>query len=179
MDVISYEQARDHIRSGDVVFIRDKAGWFIPHLIRFFTRSRYTHVGIAFWMHTGGARRLMIVEAQGGAKRRVLNLSYYEDVNLDIIEAPGKWEEVSGRALEKLNQVPYGWLEALYVGLREFLLKYFNWDWLKRRDLPGEICSEFVAKIYELPQRHISPQALLELLLSQGHGIRAHVRKQD
>ena len=82
----TYEKAREHINDGDIVFIRDKVGPIVA-LIRFFTRSRYSHVGIAFWINTGGKKRLMFAEAQGGAKRRIVNISYYDSVNLDVVES--------------------------------------------------------------------------------------------
>lgn len=171
MSKVSYEQARLDIQDGDIIFIKNNKGLFLPQLIRFFTRSPYTHVGIAFWITTGSADRLMVVEAQGGAKRRIVNLSYYEDDHIDVVEAPKDWDRVSEKAIERLNQVPYGWLQALYVGVREFLLQYFNVK-LPMRDLPGEICSEFVARIYDLPERHISPQLLLDQLQRLGFHIR-------
>lgn len=171
----TYKEARDHINDGDIVFIRDKVGP-LTSLVRFFTKSKYSHVGIAFWIHTAGKKRLMMVEAQGGAKRRIVNISYYDSINLDVIGAPKSWDEVGFNALDKLNKVSYGYIEALYVGLREFLLQYFDIK-LKAFDLPGEICSEYVANVYSLPKKHISPNLLCKQLLELGYKHTIKVRK--
>lgn len=168
--VYSYEEVREKIQDGDIVFIRDKKGIW-SKIIRFFTKSKFSHAGIAFWMSSGGHRRLMIVEAQGGAKRRIVNLSYHSEGKYVIIEGPKPWSDVNHIALDKLNKVSYGYFEALYVGIREFLLKYFDIK-LKQFGFPGEICSEFIANVYGLPNKHISPQLLMENLLTMGQKTR-------
>ena len=175
MEIVTYEQARRYINDGDIIFTNNKKGWVVGPLIRFFTRAHYTHVGIAFWMRTGGRDRLMMVEAQGGARRRIVNLSMYRDIDIDVVTPPKSWETVNNKALERLSQVPYGWFEAGYVGFREFMLKYFN-SKMPYKNLPGEICSEFVANIYGLPYNHVSPQLLLEQLLNKGQKIRMRIR---
>lgn len=171
----TYEEARSKIEDGDIVFIRDKVGPVVS-LIRFFTRSKYSHVGIAFWIKTAGKKRLMVVEAQGGSKRRIVNISYYNMINLDVFTAPKPWSEVGHNALSKLSQVDYGYLEAIYVGIREFLLQYFNIK-IPAADLHGEICSEYVANVYNLPENHISPNLLLKQLIELGYDYKIKVRK--
>ena len=174
MKEYSYEEGRKLIKNGDVVFIRGKKNP-VATAIRFFTRSKYSHVGIAFWATISGKKRLMMVEAQGGNKRRIVNMSYYYGVNLDIIAAPKKWTEISEKALLSLGQIKYGWLEAIYVGLREFLLNYLGIK-LPRKNFAGEICSEYVANILELPKKHISPQKLFEQIVERGHKQRLNIR---
>lgn len=174
VDRVKYDEIRNLVKDGDVVFTSKRktlVGWFI----RLFTRSNYSHVGFAFWMHAAGQDRLMMVEAQGGAKRRIVNMSFYKDVDLDIMSAPKDWEEIGPAALEKLGLVEYGWLEAGYVGLREFLLKYLNIK-IPEANLPGEICSEYVSRVLDLESQHISPQMLWEQLEKLGHKPRAFVR---
>lgn len=166
----SYEEVRNKVQDGDIIFIRDKKGIF-SKIIRFFTKSKFSHAGIAFWMSSGGHRRLMIVEAQGGAKRRIVNLSYHSDGKYLAIAAPKSWSSINHNALEKLNKVSYGYLEAIYVGFREFLLKYFDIK-IKMFGFPGEICSEFIANVYDLADKHVSPQLLMENLLTIGQKIR-------
>lgn len=170
-----YRDARMHIENGDIVFIRDKVGP-IANLIRFFTKSNYSHAGISFWIEVAGKQRLMMVEAQGGAKRRIVNISYYNNAHLDVFTAPKEWNDVGHYALDKLSKVQYGYFEAIYVGIREFLLKYFDVK-LPSADLPGEICSEFIANIYQLPKKHISPQLLFEQLIELGYEVKIEVRK--
>jgi len=176
LTVSSYMDARELIQDGDIVFITDRSSP-VAWLVRFFTRSRYSHVGIAFWMQTGGISRLMMAEAQGGTNRRIVNLSKYAQYNLDVIKAPGPWKRILGNALARLSDVPYGYMEAFYVGLVETALKYFDIE-LPRKDFNGEICSEYVAKMYNLPKKHISPQVLIEHLKELGHDVRVLVRKQ-
>lgn len=174
MDVKSYVEARSLINDGDVVFIRNK-NTIVAKAIRFFTKSKYSHVGFAFWIETAGRKRLMMVEAQGKANRRVVNMSFYAGVELDVIAAPRDWCEIGNVALGRLGQVEYSWLEAAYVGIREFLLKYFQIE-IPRKDFPGEICSEYIARILKLPEKHISPQLLWEQLIKLKCEEKLHVR---
>jgi cell wall-associated NlpC family hydrolase len=175
--IASYKEARHKIQSGDVVFFKTSS--IIGSIIRFLTHSRFSHVGIAFWMETGRARRLMIVEAQGGARRRIVNMSYYSgSKEMDVIVPQVEWDVVNSRALARLGRVPYGWLEVVYVGFREFLLKYFGIK-IKRIDFPGEICSEFVANVYSMPTRNISPQLLFEEMMNAGCEYRVKIGTQD
>lgn len=172
--VMSFVEAREHIMDGDIVFIKNRRGP-LSSLIHVFTRSVYSHVGIAFWMKTGNVRRLMMVEAQGGTSRRIVNLSKYAGDDLDVIEAPQEWDSVVNTALKKLSEVPYGYFEALYVGIVEFAQQYWNIT-LPRKNFDGEICSEFVARVYDLPEKHISPQGLFEQLAKLGHNPAVQVK---
>lgn len=177
--VYSYEEARGEIKDGDIVFIKNRKRFF-SRIIQFFTRSDYSHVGIAFWVKVNSdSERLMMVEAQGGARRRIVNISYHFNSELDIIAPPKEWGYVYNIALAKLSEVPYGYVEALYVGLREFLMKYLNIK-LPRKNLPGEICSEFIGNVYDLEKRHVSPQILFEHLTEDLKlPYRIRVRKQN
>ena len=173
---LSYRAARSKIKDGDIVFV-SKSDSLMNLLIRFFTHSKYTHVGIAFWIEVAGDQRLMIAEAHGGAHRRVLNMSFYEDDNIDIIQSPRDWNEYVSSALEHLGKIPYGYLEAGYVGLREFCLKHTGgWINLPHRNLPGEICSEYVARLIGMKNVHVSPQGLYEQLVEQRHKIHIKIR---
>ena len=177
--VYSYDEARGEIKDGDIVFIKNRKR-FWSRIVRFFTRSDYSHVGIAFWasVNGGDSERLMMVEAQGGARRRIVNISYHFGSDLDIVVPPKSWGYVYDTALAKLSEVPYGYFEALYVGMREFLMKYFNIK-LPRKNLPGEICSEFIGNVYDLDKRHVSPQILFEHLTEDLKlPYRIRVRKQ-
>ena len=164
---LSYEQARSKIQDGDIVFIKNKKT-LVSRVIQFFTFSHYSHVGIAFWATIGKEQRLFMVEAQGGAKRRIVNMSFYEGEEMDIVMPPKRWADVQQVALERLGKVEYGWLEAYYVGLREFLLRTTKYIKLPQLDLPGEICSEYVARVYGLQNKHVSPQLLFENLQKIG-----------
>jgi len=171
---MTYKDARKTIQDGDIVFVRNK-NTVSAKVVRVFTRSLYSHVGFAFWIEAAGKRRLMMVEAQGGAKRRIVNMSYYRENELDIIQAKEDWNIIGDQALSQLGLVSYGWGEAAYVGLRETLLKVFNVQ-IPRKDFPGEICSEYVARILKLKKQHISPQLLCEELLGMGYKERVQIR---
>ena len=162
--IFTYETARKLIQNGDIVFIRNKHG-ILPWIIRLFTSSRYSHVGIAFWVTVEHTKRLMIAETQGGSNRRILNLSYYLSSEMDIIKAPVPWGDYFEIALHKLGEIKYGWLEAGYIGLRELCIKRLNIR-LPIKKFHGEICSEYVANmlISKLPylETGVSPQGLFE-----------------
>lgn len=172
--VTDYENGRSLIKDGDIIFIRNKKH-ITSRIIHFFTMSKYSHVGIAFWAKVGGISRLMMVEAQGGNKLRIVNISYYTNDQLDVVPAPKPWASVMGLALQHVGLNRYGWLDALYVGLREFT---FNLTGIRlpRLNFPGEICSEFVARIYDTPDWNVSPQRLFEQLSDSGYTPYIHIR---
>lgn len=161
-DRVPYELARNVIQSADIIFVRKK-GFFHQKVISWFTQSDYIHVGIAFWTNIEGASHLMIAEANGGAQRRIVNLSHYKDYQLDIIQAPRPWDEIKDKALERLGQVQYNWIRAGYVGVNELFERTFGFQ-LPDMEMPGEICTEYVANVYELPYNHLSPAALFRFL---------------
>lgn len=174
MERIPYEDARDQIQSGDIIFICNK-GLFHHKLITWFTRSEHIHVGIAFWTTIEGGPHLMISEANGGAQRRIVNLSHYKDHDMDIIVAPRPWPEISEKTLERLGQVQYNWIQAGYVGVSEKFQHAFGFS-LPDIDMPGEICSEFVANVLGLRYNHLSPAALFKYLHDElGHPLRVKI----
>ena len=173
---MKYTEARPKIQNGDIVFVRGEPGFFkrpVQNLIMFFTKSKYTHVGIAFWVNICGQDRLMMVESQVGAKRRILNMSFYQRRELDVIEAPREWQGMCVTATERLGQVNYGYLDAIYVGLRERLAKYIA---LPHKNFQGEICSELIARLLGFEEVNISPQKLWDQLMKTGARVRLVVR---
>ena len=177
MDVqeVSYKDGRLAIKDGDVVFLRGRRT-LIGKIIQFVTRSVYSHVGIAFWATIGKQERLFMVECQGNTKKRIVNMSFYQDCNMDIISTSLPWENISNYALNNIGVVKYGYIEAIYVGLREFLMLYFNIR-LPAHDFKGQICSEFVADTYGMIERHVSPAMLLSNMINKGNKIKIKIRK--
>lgn len=169
----SYEKARDFIKDGDLVFVCHE-NRLIPKLISIATRSIYSHVGIAFWAEINNKKRLMIIESQGFTKRRILNMSYYSAKSFHVLSSPRDISEYIDNALETAGKVKYGYIEAAYVGIREFLLKTFNLK-LPFKQFEGEICSEFVARQMLLPETNISPGLLWDILIKKGVTIRLKV----
>lgn len=160
------DELRNKIKDGDIIFINGDS--VVSKIIKFFTKSKFSHVGIAFWLED----RLMMVEAQTGTLRRIINFSsFYNYADITVVSSPKSWNEVSGKALSKVGKAHYSTIEAIGVGCREFMLINFNID-LKVIDVRGEICSEFVAKTYDLDEVMISPQKLYENLLKLGMIIR-------
>ncbi len=171
----SYSQKRNDIKDGDIVFIHKKST-LTSFLIAAITRSKFTHVGIAFWMRIQGTtqRRLMIVEAQRSTKRRVINMSFYSNRGLTLVASPKEWIGYSEKALSNLGKIDYSWLDVLYVGFREFLSK---WITIKHRDFSGEMCSEYVAELLDFDEVSISPQLLFSKLLDRGEEIRMELNQ--
>jgi hypothetical protein len=174
--VLSYEASRNQFKSGDIVFVRGTKS-ILHRLIMFLTSSRYVHVGIVFWIQTDDTspKRLMIVEAQGRTNRRIVNLSFYDNRDLDVFSTITSWDQMQDTALEKIGIEKYGWITAIYVGIREFALKYFNIR-LPKSNFPGEICSEFVARVVGILPAEISPGTLSKTLLSKGSKVKLMVR---
>lgn len=163
MQVVSYQDYRQVAQDGDIVFVCGSWKSIIQAIIMFFTGSRYVHVFLAFWMTTNNSRRLMVVEAQGGSKRRIISCSFYDDDKLVVIPAPKPWNQVEDVALQRVGIEDYSWITAIYVGLRNFVWNKLHIR-LPRARHPSEICSEFVARVYQLPQRDVSPGELLQML---------------
>lgn len=160
MNITRYEEDRNKIEDGDLIFVANKKGIILPRLIRWSTESIFSHVAIAFWIDTPAGKRLMAVQAQGGNKRFIMNVSALDNCQLYVVSGQC-WTDVASVALQKLDQVKYGYFEAFYVGLREFLMTRFNIK-LSERNFTGEICSEFVSRIQNFPTFNISPQVCFE-----------------
>lgn len=72
---MDYAAARPHIATGDVLFFRGKL--LHARIIQRWTRSVYSHVGIAVWIRADGVRRLCVLEALEGHGVRLYPLSRY------------------------------------------------------------------------------------------------------
>lgn len=172
---MKYVDARLLIDNGDIAFIRGSWKKPLQRIIMFFTNSKYSHVGITFWATINNIPRLMMIEAQGGTKRRLINLSYYSDKNIDIITSPKPWEDYCEIALSNIGITKYSWLDVFYIGLKEKLEKYIK---LPSKNLSsGEICSEFVAKCLNYSNTNVSPQKLFETIMFKGGNIKLFIRK--
>lgn len=168
---MTYDEVRKYINDGDIVFL--KTNTFVGKIIRFFTGSPFTHVCIAFWMRTE-PDRLLAVEAQGGTTRRIINMSMYSIYDFEVVEAPRKWTDMSEDALSKLGIAKYGWGDAIYLGIRQFLLQKLRIK-LPRRSLKGEICSEFVATMIGMRETSVTPSELYSMLIQDGHEVKYRI----
>lgn len=161
MHNVPFHEARELIQDGDIVFIHGTWHDPIQAVIMLCTASEYSHTCIAFWVESKVGRHLMCVEAQSRSSRRVLPLSFYSDFHMTIVSAPLPWAEVRDRALADVGRASYSLFDAMYVGLYEVVRR------LTGKSIPTlsnirEFCSTFVAAVYRLPNRHVSPQQLYE-----------------
>lgn len=159
---LTYEQVRGIVEDGDIVFFYGGKG-LVQKIIRWVTGSKITHVGIAFWITSRSGRRLLMVERQGGTKRRIINLSFYDGRIMRVFKAPKRWAEVEEVALCRVGIEKYNFLQAIYVGIHDYFLRKFNIR-LPKIDLRSEICSEFVGRVYGIPNPAISPGALFKIV---------------
>lgn len=163
---LTYEQVRSVIQNGDVVFLH--GSWKSPTqaLVMLLTGSIFSHVCIAFWVKIGETERLMCVEAQGSTRRRILTMSFYDNRTFTVLPCIKRWTDIEDKVLDRVGKAKYNPLEAIYVGIREFVLRVLHIK-LPIINLNNEICSEFVASVLELPETEISPQLLYDELSSR------------
>ncbi len=126
-----YAQARPYIQSGDLLFFRGAGleAWGV----RAWTRSPYSHVGIAWRV----GDRVLVLEsrpAHGGVTiDRSLSRALADGPTW--VPMPTPWTPaMEGRALEHLG-APYGWANAMRAGLR------------LRVHGPALECAEYVALV--------------------------------
>ena len=149
---MNYEAVRETIRDGDVLAWTHTASpfrsWydFKVFLVRLFTRSEYSHVGIAVRF---GGRAFVLESVTGGI--RLMPLSKFLPCYLIQDDHPFDVD----RAMTVCGE-PYGQLEAI---LGEF----------GRTDADNGVwqCSEFVKWAKQLPCK-ATPSAVVGYLLSEG-----------
>lgn len=165
MKAINYEQARNLIADGDVVFVKNgKTIW--SKLTQEVTDSNIYHCGLAFWVRDPRYKsRLFIVEAAKGG-RRIVSLSNYSSHELDVIKLPVDWEMHCDPVLENTGAIPYSYIEYIWIGLLElFRIR-------RKEDDLGEVCSKMVAKYCKeggmTLETDISPAKLKSVLMQLG-----------
>lgn len=157
---MTYEEIRQRAKDGDIIFLTvNKKDW-LSRMTSWFTKSPYTHAAFVFWFRD----RLMVVESTTHGGIRIVQASTYSDRNLDILESGKDWYVLEDKALARSGTAEYGWLSAMYIGLREFLFTHFNVKLPVRKDNRNKACSEFVAEILDLEDVDITPKTLYELL---------------
>lgn len=70
-----YSAVREQISNGDVLLFR--GSWLHSRIIQRWTRSVYSHVGLALWIQTDGVKRLMVIEAMERRGVQLFPLSEY------------------------------------------------------------------------------------------------------
>lgn len=117
---MNYAEARDQIRTGDLIAIR-KRGGFLPTLTRWVTKSPYTHTGLAVWVGDD-TPRLLVAESKASGDFLV-PLSQYADTDFDVFTAPLQTliaiEEVIWKTLGK--HVGYDFADLVMIGLNRLV----------------------------------------------------------
>jgi hypothetical protein len=169
----NYQRLEGIVQDGDTIMFKGRPKNLLQRLIMFVTHSTFYHCGTLFWLHIPGLEhpRLMIVEAQGGSRRRIVNLEFYRNANVVILRAKRQWTDMAPEALDGLGIAVYGLVEAVYSGIHDFCLRYFRFK-IPRREFHGEICSEFVARLNQLEHTNsVSPGDVYLQMIAAGYEI--------
>lgn len=143
---MKYAEARELIRDGDALLIQGRSHG-LNALIKLFTRSAYTHAGLALWLGNG----LYIAEMNAGGNHLV-PLSRYADLPVDVYRAPltNAYLELhtprgwGSRVLDSLREkISYDFADLIRIGLHNVLHLQ-----LPRTDTGGLVCSAYVARVY-------------------------------
>jgi hypothetical protein len=140
--VLTYVMARPKIKTGNLIAVRGKAGLF-AQLIRWVTRSDYTHTGIAIWLTDQNQEQGLYVAEEDGVKNVYTPLSQYAEDEFDVFPTPNqRCSPVRAIQTAMRTRITYSWLQILRIGVYK----------LVRLTLPGArrgmICSGFSAAIY-------------------------------
>jgi hypothetical protein len=125
------------INTGDLIAVRSVHN-FLGTMTQFFTRSKYTHVGLAIWL--GGD--LFMAELNGG-RNHLIPMSQLDDY--DVYAQPEGLVDVDASIRHWLSmQVSYGFIALVAIGLLDwFRIKTFvHW----RQIL---VCSGYCVAIWE------------------------------
>jgi hypothetical protein len=136
---MTYEEARSQIKTGDLIGVRDVHG-LLGRLTRFFTRSPYTHTGVAVWCAT----HLFMADLNSG-RNALRPLSQLK--SFDVCDMPAGMDRTCvERSIFDWLAAPinYGFLAFFVIGLRCFLgIKAFiHWRTIM-------VCSGGSVSIYE------------------------------
>jgi hypothetical protein len=145
--ISKYEEVRLKIKNGDVIMYKGKS--IFPKLIRWLTKSPYSHAGIAVWWN----ERLMVMEAvMKGVRVVPLSRNIYQHKgNVEWVSCKKEISEEDRLrmivfAQEELGK-SYGRWKAVLFGLKVL----FKRDLSKKDELRMEnklFCSQYVAQTY-------------------------------
>lgn len=173
---MTYEEARSQIKSGDIVNLYRPSGfgmkWPIYSLINFFAGSPIYHNVVAIWMTSpNGLKRLMCVEANLTAGRRIVPLSIYANRHIEVMPLPSAYDfaKMEDMLLAKVAIDPYALRDFAGIGIREF----FGFKKPARASGKGMVCSElcataWVAAGFPFIDTTISPGRLKGSLMELG-----------
>ena len=126
---MKYTDTRDLIQDGDVLAFRGTR--LFSRLIKLWTRSRVSHVGVSCWMHG----RLTVVEALEGVGVRVYPLSRYVAQGSHI-----DWYQVDQPEDDVVDHGTLDRQKIVAFALSKWGLRYASpwqflrsWGWVSRR----------------------------------------------
>lgn len=167
MESINYDVARQAIKSGHLLAWSGTS--FFSDLVKFFTKSFITHVGIAWKI--GG--RLFVIESIEGKGVRIFPLSrtlpfYWVK---PIMETDNTWSNIAEKiALETVGQ-DYSLGGCVRAVLKQPLKKDENWQ-----------CAEFASYILGIIGHSTincnTPDLLVKRLLENGHELVEVLKKK-
>lgn len=157
---MTYDEVRKIANDGDIIFLTVDKRNILSKITSFVTKSVYTHVAFVFWYKD----RLLLIESTTHGGIRIVHASTYKDRELEIIPAVKSWNDIQEKALERSGTTNYGWLSAIYIGIREFAFTNFNINLPANKNNRNKACSEFVSEILELSDVDISPGKLYNFL---------------
>lgn len=137
---LTYAEARSQIKTGDLIAVRSTHGGFAA-LVRWFTKSPYTHTAVAIWV----CGRLLMVETRILAG--IVPMSQLGDKDFDVIRCPvADPEYVVIEAFNILGlPIGYDFVDLLRIAARLRL----GWK-APQVDDDSKICSALSASIYRL-----------------------------
>lgn len=138
-----YEDARRHIRTGDLIALRQRRG-VLPALTRWVTLSPYTHTAIAVWAGCAEQRRLLVAEVKGSGGF-LTPLSQYAEGDFDVYAAPPEvLIEIEATIWRRLGApVGYDLPDLLRIAAHRLL----GWP-LPERDDGNVVCSSLSASLW-------------------------------
>jgi hypothetical protein len=136
----SYFEARDKIRTGDLIALRSRRGLF-AWVTRLVTQSPYTHTAVALWAN----ERLLVAEAKASGNMLV-PLSQYAGTDFDVFPCPVDCAKAEAQAWSYLGlHRGYDIIDLLAIAANRLLGVP-----LPKRDDEELICSAASASIYRL-----------------------------
>lgn len=167
---MTYDEARDEFQNGDVVFFSAGKRNIVRRAICWFTRGKYYHVGIVFWVlaDTGDAR-LMLAEAQPDGYR-IVNLGFHNERNMCVFRDVVPWSAIGNTVLDRTGATDYSYMDLLYIGMHE----RFGVNIPAEASGSGDVCSVVTSKILQFGgargiETMVSPQRLFEQLSAAGN----------
>lgn len=154
---MNYDEYSKIIKTGDLIAV-PTAHSFMGKMTQFFTRSKYTHNGIACWL--GG--ELFMAELNGGRNHLVPIIQLND---FDVYSPPDGLKDVAGSIKKWLSYpVEYGFVAFVAIGFLTWFKIKLVVKWRKIL-----VCSGYCVAIYETAgwqetSRIISPGQLTGML---------------